>query len=332
MKRLALIPLLAFVFACGDSAFMQPEDTADLEIVGKFGQNPHNPFVGSWTGPDLLDPPAVHFLTIGEMDDGVMPVHLRIDTAVPFCNGFGGTSRGWVGEIVAKNVIQVSNLFFVCDDGSDPTGGLPFDDPSLGFPPIGYEYLPASGELRYCFIDVIPVPPDAPIATCGVYLTRAKALSIRGAGTALTTNQVFAPGFPDEQSTFGGRCPVPSDWIIEFTGTGRITRLGRSEVVFEHCSRSGSEPGTFVYEHGVIAITAANGDELWGIYGNGTAGFVSPTDVDWQDDFDLTGGSGRFVGAWGSGMDWGTSHFDTGITEWEMNGVIVYDSSNRKYD
>jgi len=160
----------------------------------------------------------------------------------------------------------------------------------------------------------------------------AKERVFRGEGAAVTTRQDFAPGFPAARSTFDGRCSVPSDWVIEFSGTARITHLGKSVSVFEHCSQADFSTGIFTYQDGVITITAANGDELWGTYGNGTAGFVSPTAVAWQDDFVLTGGTGRFAGASGSGVDRGTSHMDTGITEWEMDGVLVYDASNRRYD
>jgi len=157
----------------------------------------------------------------------------------------------------------------------------------------------------------------------------AKELAFRGGGTLLTTRQDFAPEFPAARSTFGGRCTVPSDWVIEFTGTARITRFGKSEVVFEHCSQADFATGNATYQDGMLAVTAANGDVLWGTYGNGTAAFVSPTAVAWKDDFILTGGTGRFAGASGSGLDQGTSYMDTGITEWEMEGVIAYDASNR---
>lgn len=150
---------------------------------------------------------------------------------------------------------------------------------------------------------------------------------LRGSGTAEVTRQDFAPGFPVEGSTFDGRCSVPSSWIIEFTGTGQITHLGAVSITFEHCTQADLAAGTFAYTDGVFSYTAANGDQLHGSYGSGTAGMLSADVVWWQDSFVIQGGTGRFAGASGGGTDRGTTESASGYTEYELEGVLVYDPS-----
>jgi hypothetical protein len=157
------------------------------------------------------------------------------------------------------------------------------------------------------------------------------ALPFHGDGTGWIVSQVYAPGFPAERSTFEGRCSIPSDYIIAFSGTGRATHLGGVTAVFEHCSRMDVDMSTgaveFEYGDGQMMMLAANGDELWGTYSDGTGELMTDGNVAWSDTFTLTGGTGRFVGASGSGHDTGTTHSVTGWTLWAMKGTITYDAS-----
>lgn len=153
----------------------------------------------------------------------------------------------------------------------------------------------------------------------------------QGDGTGWITSQVFAPGFPAERSTFEGRCSTPSDYIIEFSGTGQATHLGEVTAVFEHCSRMDVDVSTgaveFEYGDGRMIALAANGDELWATYTDGTGELMADGNVAWSDAFTLTGGTGRFAGASGNGQDTGTTHSVTGWTLWAMEGTIRYDAS-----
>jgi hypothetical protein len=142
----------------------------------------------------------------------------------------------------------------------------------------------------------------------------------------------YAPGFPGGRSTFDGRCSVPSDYVIEFSGTGQIAHLGQISLVFEHCSQVDFATGHVTYGDGLFTYTAANGDGLWGTYGDGTGAPLSETLVGWEDTFIVEGGSGRFSGASGGGVDRGTTHVETGYTAYELEGVIVYDASGSKDD
>lgn len=157
------------------------------------------------------------------------------------------------------------------------------------------------------------------------------ALPFQGDGTGWITSQVFAPGFPAERSTFEGRCATPSDYVIEFSGTGQATHLGTVTAVFEHCSRMDVDMSTgaveFKYGDGQMIMLAANGDELRATYTDGTGELMADGNVAWSDAFTLTGGTGRFAGASGSGHDAGTTHSVTGWTVWAMEGTITYDAS-----
>lgn len=152
---------------------------------------------------------------------------------------------------------------------------------------------------------------------------------LHGEGTAEIAGMQFAPGFPGERSSFDGRCSVPSDYVIEFGGTGQVSHLGHVTIVFEHCSQVDFMTGNVTYTDGFLTYIAANGDELWGTYWDGTGTPVSATEVGWQDTFVLDGGTGRFVSASGGGVDWGTTHAETGHTAYELDGVIVYAACDR---
>jgi len=152
MRRLALLPLVMLVFACNDSTLVQPEDEADLQISAKTTRNPHNPFVGVWWGIDSEGPTDHHNLTIGHGNaHGVMPVNLR-DSYTFFCDPPGWIrSRQMTGEIVTPNVLKLSHLLFLCEDGT-----LMDFDAILGELELGYVYQPEDDSLCYTFLNAGP--------------------------------------------------------------------------------------------------------------------------------------------------------------------------------
>lgn len=156
-----------------------------------------------------------------------------------------------------------------------------------------------------------------------------KWLAIRGSLSGNLTGQVLAPGFPVARDLFDGRCSVPSDWVVEFTVSGVISHLGNVTAVLEHCSQIDFQTGNATYGDGVVTIVAANGDELWATYDDGTSGPLSAAEVWWQDTFTLTGGTGRFEHASGGGTEWGTALLATfAIPGMSLEGMISYDASD----
>ena len=117
----------------------------------------------------------------------------------------------------------------------------------------------------------------------------------------------FAPGFPGGTSTFEGRCSVPSDYVISATYEGEMTHLGRATGQTSHCTQIDWQTGTSTYSDGLLTAMAANGDEIYGHYDNGVSGIDPQSGMYWfEDDFTITGGTGRFANASGGGQEGGT--------------------------
>lgn len=159
-----------------------------------------------------------------------------------------------------------------------------------------------------------------------------KLLKLKGAFTGGLSSQTFAPGFPATRDLFGGRCSVPSDWVIGFWATGNMPHVGKVTATLSHCSQIDFQTGTATYGDGYFTYVTANGDELSGTYHSGTSGPLSATEVWWQDTFVFDGGTGRFANASGGGSDWGTFNTATGLMEYETEGTISYDASDRRAD
>ena len=125
-----------------------------------------------------------------------------------------------------------------------------------------------------------------------------KQLSFRGYVQGFVTVH-FAPGFPFVRDTFGGRCSVPSDWIAVWSGTGQSEQTGLIKAYGSDCDRIDLTTGNLLYGDGVITEYGANGDFIYGTYtnGHGTLGGTI------SDDWTITGGTGRFAGATGQGVE-----------------------------
>ena len=118
-----------------------------------------------------------------------------------------------------------------------------------------------------------------------------------------TVESIEWAGVPPATSTFGGRCSVPSHFVITATVTGEMTHGGRFEGHASHCAQLGLAPGVVSrYTDGRTSVRTANGDVLDGRYDNGT---TDPQTGALHDTFTITGGTGRFEGATGGGEEWG---------------------------
>lgn len=88
---------------------------------------------------------------------------------------------------------------------------------------------------------------------------------------------------------------------LNLAGSGLFTQIGEATVVQAHCARQ--EPFSFDPEkvevlYGRIAITGANGDEIYADYW-GTMIYSDQTVL--EGEFTVTGGAGRFKGVYGDG-------------------------------
>jgi hypothetical protein len=150
-----------------------------------------------------------------------------------------------------------------------------------------------------------------------------KRLPFTGVIEGTFTSLEYAPGFPVERSTFDGRCSVPSDIIFSIVGMGEGTHVGSFTGGVTDCGRVDLATGVVEYD-GTGSWTAANGD-TWNSTYVGTA-FPDGTNT---EEFTIVGGTGRFTGASGHGLDVGTSDMTamppTFVGKWE--GWIAYDAS-----
>ncbi len=139
-------------------------------------------------------------------------------------------------------------------------------------------------------------------------------------------------------STFEGRCSEESDYVITFGIVGEATHLGHFTGTAQHCSQlhlTPAGPGEVTYSDGQFTETAANGDLLQGTYTNGTSGADANGVLWFHDFFTITGGTGRFLNATGSGEEGGSfSDFIALLNGapapmW-MKGTIAYKASDRR--
>jgi hypothetical protein len=138
-------------------------------------------------------------------------------------------------------------------------------------------------------------------------------------------------GFNQDPEYIAERCFDRPAWAVtSFEGSGRVTHLGKTHVVAEHCSYLSGEPlepdGT--YGEGVLTLTAANGDVLKGTYTSGISTSGPPV-IGFMDDFTFVdGGTGRFAHASGGGVEEGfvdaTFGLEDAPTVWMMKGDISY--------
>lgn len=148
----------------------------------------------------------------------------------------------------------------------------------------------------------------------------------RVSADAVLLGQEFAPGFgpPDfGRSDFDGRCSAPSDFVVSFALEGSAIHLGTFTAIAEHCSVVDFSTGASSITDGVMILTAANGDELWANYTRPTASEEVP------ENFEFVGGTGRFAGASGEGLGHPDCDRATGTCTFDLEGVIVYDASDR---
>lgn len=144
------------------------------------------------------------------------------------------------------------------------------------------------------------------------------------AALGLTDPWVIVP------NDFDGRCSGPALWVMHFTGEGTGTPLGRVTGNGSHCTYPPDQTGNMTYGDGESLSVAANGDELWIEYENGSGGYTEdPLVTTFEDDVMIVGGTGRFEDATGEGLERGVFDFAAAAFEMTIEGWISYEASNR---
>ena len=103
--------------------------------------------------------------------------------------------------------------------------------------------------------------------------------------------------------------------VLEVTGTGHATHLGRHSGFYRECL----DPATGAVTGGTFTLTAADGDTIFGTFSGQAVPTDDPDLVNYEDPGVITGGTGRFADARGRVTTSGLANLATG----EYRGTIV---------
>jgi len=120
----------------------------------------------------------------------------------------------------------------------------------------------------------------------------------------------------------------PAAWFSTFDGHGNGTHLGRYSEHNTHCAYA-TGPTTGMFNEGLSTITTANGDTLTLSYGGTWVLDLAAGTATIAEDWTITGGSGRFLNASGSGTLDLLQSLATGAGVGHVSGAIAYDASDR---
>lgn len=119
----------------------------------------------------------------------------------------------------------------------------------------------------------------------------------------------------------GGSCSSPHNFLNTQEGEGTATQLGSFTTVLTFCVN----PMNFEYVDTEGSFVASNGDEIF-ITGRGQ---ILPStkdgyDLEFFDDFKITGGTGSFASATGNLTSESYVNMTTGQTDHVWSGTIAY--------
>lgn len=177
-------------------------------------------------------------------------------------------------------------------------------------------------------VPTVPSPLSTPLAPSQLTATSVERPS-RAKFVFSAYDVTFAP--PGTLSTFGGRCSVPSAFVVFATVSGEMTHAGRFEGTASHCNQPSSTPGiAATYTDGTFSAVTANRDVLTGSYSSGTVRPGAGGLLLFDDAFTVTGGTGRFESATGGGTEHGELLGDVADVlsgapvSFEQSGSITY--------
>ena len=116
-------------------------------------------------------------------------------------------------------------------------------------------------------------------------------------------------------------CPLPPFLQGSTTGDGLASQLGKTALKSTDCVAPVAS--SFTFTSGALVLTAANGDTLTAEYsGSLLPAFQELGFYSLSGSYRVTGGTGRFVGATGSGYLRGTTNIVTGLGAYTATGTL----------
>jgi hypothetical protein len=124
--------------------------------------------------------------------------------------------------------------------------------------------------------------------------------------------------------TYRGTVAFTSPTSGAFQGSGTASYLGKSTIVgtVQAVGPASSCSDGFAAQH-TVTLTAANGDQLSLVVTDDSCQ-VAPGMYEGTGTYEITGGTGRFAGATGSGTFDGRGDFNTGTFLQTFNGTISF--------
>lgn len=107
------------------------------------------------------------------------------------------------------------------------------------------------------------------------------------------------------------------------TGSGHASHMGAITGISTDCVTPTST-NTYSFSKGKLILTAANGDELRADYDGSLSPTATPPIYSVAGSYQVTGGTGRFSGANGSGTLQGITNLQTGQGQLQASGTISY--------
>ena len=125
------------------------------------------------------------------------------------------------------------------------------------------------------------------------------------------------------QETLRANLACPSYVGGETTGTGHASHLGAITFIAADCVSPGMT--SFTFSNGTLTIYGASGDTLTASYDGVLTPNPQPNSLSsLTGRFRVTGGTGRFSAASGSGYLQGVENLATGHGQFELTGDISY--------
>lgn len=143
-----------------------------------------------------------------------------------------------------------------------------------------------------------------------------------GAAYAGPTNVPFKASLVTQEQI--GPNPAACQYLAGKTaGHGQASHLGNVTGTGSDCITPTSAY-TFSFSNGVLTLIAANGDELRATYMGTLTPSATPPIYKIDGTYNITGGTGRFTNASGTGSVGGLENIQTGQGTLELKGVISY--------